>query len=113
MSCGLIYFTPVQAKEAGFLETEHFGVLFRCACAVRGAVPAPDEPLRPDRHPAALATGPDLGLHRRSAPVTGMPAHGKPHRRVAACGCRAGCLPGTGGTGRRSRSCLAAPRAYG
>jgi integrase len=24
----LVYFTPTQAKEAGFLETEHFGVLF-------------------------------------------------------------------------------------
>ena len=24
----LVYFTPEQAKDAGFLETEHFGVLF-------------------------------------------------------------------------------------
>ena len=27
----LVYFTPAEARDAGVLETEHFGVLFRIA----------------------------------------------------------------------------------
>jgi hypothetical protein len=68
---------------------------------------------RPDRHPAALAAGPDLGLHRRPAAIAGMPAHRQPGRRVPAGRHRAGGLPGAGGSGRRSRPCCPAPRAHG
>jgi hypothetical protein len=59
----LVYYTPADTRDAGFIETDHFEIRF------------PGQPFRPHRHPATLAAGSGLGspdracCSRRSRPA--------------------------------------------
>ena len=88
----LVYFTPAEAKEAGFLETEHFGVLFPHRMSHFDLTGIPQRWLR-DLTWDYIA---DL-LRSPRCPRTGGPFDGSP-----AGGHRAGGLPGARGTRRRS-----------
>ena len=99
----LVYFTPAQAKDAGFLETEHFGVLFPHRMSHVDLTGIPQRWLRDLTwdYIADLLRSPRCP--RTASPIDGYPPGGR----------RAGRLPGAGGARRRPRSRRAAPRAHG
>ena len=88
----LVYFTPAEARDAGFLETEHFGVLFPHRMSHFDLTSIPQRWLR-DLTWDYLA---DL-LRSPRCPRSGGPFDG--YRRAAT---GAGGLPGARGARRRS-----------